>query len=164
MGYFSRFLQPGQGLPPMVRSTLILVVAIVVVGLVLDGGYIDIEDPDKVTLTAQFGPLEGEIYPLIVIARVQNISDEPMSLTSPNPCDVFRWFLLDENNDFIQSKPQEACTQVAMSTHLAPGKFQETEFILPIDARRVEPGGNLRLRYRYWGIEGQTKFVFELPQ
>lgn len=164
MGYFSRFLKPGQGLPPMVRSTLLLVVAIVVVGLVVDGGYIDIEDPDKVTLTAQFGPLEDGVYPLKVSARVQNISDDPMLLTSPTPCDVFRWFLLDDNNDFIQSKPEEVCPQAMVSLNLAAGKYQEAEFILPIDARRIEPGGNLRLRYKYWGIEGQTKFIFEIPQ
>jgi hypothetical protein len=99
---------------------------------------------------------EGGALVLPVRATLTNNTDEVMDLTAPDPCRIFRWVLLSPAGDFVMSTPREPCDEPGPAlTPLYPDTTATLREDLNLAPGRVPPG-TYRLRYSYWGEEGES--------
>jgi hypothetical protein len=151
------FLKPGRGIPRMMSSSFILFAAIIIIGLALEYGYVDLGNENEVVLELQALPRNGDIIPLQVSVQLINRTDNLLELTAPSPCKVFKWVLVDSRREFVQAKREAACPQVVMNATLE-GNHNTTEtFTLDIDATRLRDDTSYELRVSYWGIMANEK-------
>lgn len=98
---------------------------------------------------------------LPVTVKLQNNAAETALLEAPTPCKIIRWYVTNDDGDFIQAPAEEACSQVIIKANLPPGQYSEDEIEIPLDVKRYEPGAGYRLSIRYWGQEAEKKFEIE---
>ncbi|GAK44145.1 conserved protein [Tepidicaulis marinus] len=146
------WLKPGRGLPAAVRTSLITIAAVLALGYFLQfaGLY---EAEDKLTATLEAGSLQDGIVPLTVTLRLNNHDEEGVLYEAENPCNVFRWILLDPERAFVQSEAEENCPDVHMEQYIKPKHYLEQSYTLEIDARRLKTGESYVLQMRFWGEE-----------
>ena len=151
------FLKPGRGLPRMMSSSLIIFVAIIVIGVSVEYGFVDLGNETEVTLEINVLPRVGDTIPLDVTVQLINRTDEVLQLSAPTPCKVFKWLLLDSNREFVQAKSEEICPQVIMSATLEGNHNTSENFILNIDAKRLRSDSSYELHVSYWSIMATQK-------
>lgn len=156
------FLKPGRGLPRMMSSSLIIFVAIIVIGLSVEYGLVDLGNETEVILEINVLPREGDTIPLDVTVQLVNRTDNLLELNAPSPCKVFKWLLLDSNREFVQAKPEEVCPQVIMQATLEGNHNTSENFILKIDARRLRADSSYELHVSYWSIMATQKINLDL--
>lgn len=106
-------------------------------------------------------PRSNSQVSLPVTVKLQNNAGETAILEAPNPCKIIRWYITNDDGDFIQAPAEEACSQVVIKANLPPGQFSEDELEIPLDVRRYEADTQYRLSIRYWGQEAERKFEIE---
>lgn len=156
------FLKPGRGLPRMMSSSLIIFVAIIVIGVSVEYGLVDLGTETEVMLEIDVLPRDGDIIPLDVTVQLINRTDDELQLSAPSPCKVFKWLLLDSNREFVQAKPEEICPQVVMSATLEGNHNTSENFILNIDAKRLRTDSSYELHVSYWSIMTTQKINLDL--
>ena len=156
------FLKPGRGLPRMMSSSLIIFVAIIVIGVSVEYGLVDLGTETEVMLEIDVLPRDGDIIPLDVTVQLINRTDDELQLSAPSPCKVFKWLLLDSNREFVQAKPEEICPQVVMSATLEGNHNTSENFILHIDAKRLRTDSSYELHVSYWSIMTTQKVNLDL--
>jgi hypothetical protein len=139
----------------LVRMSLVFMAMAGVIAFYVGTGRVQLGDP--VELTARIAQQQAwtEAGPLALKVNVTlaNNTGDPITLEAGNNCEVFRWFLTDEDRNFIQSqRDEEVCIAVPIRDQLE-GKHQISgEYMLTLDTGRVKPGRYI-LFMQYWGHE-----------
>ena len=168
MTLWQRFLkalpQPGQGLHPMIASPLIIFTIVIAMYLAVHYGYVDMSEPVDFTVDIETQPIiTDNSYSIVVRPRITNNQQTAETLQAPTPCDVFRWILLTNDREFVQSKPAQSCVQVIATTELAPKNYIEETVVLELDRRRVNLGEDYQLLVRFWNFERLVPLTLEAP-
>lgn len=139
----------------LVRMSLIFMAMAGVIAFYVGTGRVQLSEPIELTARiaqqqawTEAGPLE-----LKVNVTLANNTGEPIPLEAGNNCEIFRWFLTDEDRNFVQAqRDEEICFAVPVRDQLM-GKHQVTgEYMLGIDTGRVKPGRYI-LFIKFWGNE-----------
>lgn len=139
----------------LVRMSLVFMAMAGVIAFYVGTGRVQLSEP--VELTARIAQQQAwtETGPLSLKVNVTlaNNTGEAMPLEAANNCEIFRWFLTDEDRNFIQAeRDEEICFAVPVRDQLQ-GKHQVTgEYILTLDPGRVAPGRYI-LFIKFWGNE-----------
>ncbi|MEQ9518045.1 MAG: hypothetical protein RLN89_01260 [Parvibaculum sp.] len=157
-------LKPGNGMPNMLNSSLLMFVFVAGIWIAYSSGAINFEEDAAVKVTAEPGPQVGDTIPLNVTVQLINSTESLMELTAPSPCKVFKWVLVDSRRDFVQAKPEEICPQVLMQATLEGNHNTTESFVLDINATRLRPDTSYELRVSYWNIQAETKVDFSFGQ
>ncbi len=142
----------------MINMSVAMIAIVGVIAYFLYTGAVEPDEPVKLTVSAvQRDAASGEkSIPMNIDVRLENNSKERIALTAPNQCEIFRWFLTDSKNEFVQSQSDEgACTQVTVSTALDAHRAMNESFPVELDPNRVRPG-EYRIYVRYWGHEANA--------
>jgi hypothetical protein len=142
------------------RSNLIRLslVALAMTGVILffvGTGRVDLNEPVELTarITQPTTWTENGPLTLNVAVTLANNTDEAMPLSLPSQCDIFRWFVADEDHNLVQSqRNDEPCLDVPMKGNLDAKTSISGEFTLTLDPTRVKPGDYI-LFLRYWDHE-----------
>jgi len=146
----------------MMSSSLVIFVAIIVIGLSVEYGLVDLGNETELTVEINALPRLGDIIPLDVTIQLTNRRDRVLELNAPSPCKVFKWLLLDSNREFVQAKPEETCPQVVMQATLEGNHNTTENFVLNIDARRLRADSSYELHVSYWDIQTTQKVNLNL--
>lgn len=139
----------------LVRMSLIFMAMAGVIAFYVGTGRVQLSDPIELTARVaqqqawtEAGPLE-----LGVKVTLANNTGEAIPLEADNNCGIFRWFLTDEDRNFVQAqRDDEICFAVPVRDQLQ-GKHQVTgDYTLVLDTGRVKPGRYI-LFMKFWGIE-----------
>ena len=139
----------------LIRMSLVFMAMAGVIAFYIGTGRVQLNDP--VELTARIAQQQAwtETGPLSLKVNVTlaNNTGEAIPLEAGNNCEIFRWFLTDEDRNFIQAeREEEICFAVPVRDQLQ-GKHQVTgEYILTLDPGRVAPGRYI-LFMQFWGNE-----------
>ena len=139
----------------LIRLSLVVLAMTGVIAFYLGTGRVDLRDPVEITARVtqpvtwtETGPLTLEVH-----VTLANNTDEPLPLSLPSQCDIFRWFVTDEDRNLVQSqRGDEPCVDVPMKGSLEAKHSISGEFTLSLDPARVKPGSYI-LFLRYWGHE-----------
>ncbi len=115
---------------------------------------VSIEMPATVTLIK-----DADSIPLSVVVQIENNTKEAAKLEVPTTCHIFRWFVTSPEGEFIQAEKNELCTQVVMTANLPAGERAEETMQIDLDPRRLQPGKEYVLSFRFWGQDGQALFT-----
>lgn len=139
----------------LIRMALVVLAMAAVIAYYIGTGRVQLNEP--VELTARIaqpatwtaaGPLT-----LTVGVTLANNRDEPLQLETSSQCNIFRWFLTDDNRDFIQSqRADDACIEVPVRGELEGNHTISGEYTLTLDPARVKPGDYI-IFLNYWGHE-----------
>ncbi|MDX5366831.1 MAG: hypothetical protein LPK88_10350 [Alphaproteobacteria bacterium] len=139
----------------LIRMSLVFMAVAGVIAFYVGTGRVQMNDPVELTariaqqqVWTEDGPLE-----LKVNITLANNTGEPIPLEAENNCTIFRWFLTDEDRNFVQAqRDEDVCIAVPVRDQLQ-GKHQVAgEYMLPLDTARVKPGRYI-LFMKYWGNE-----------
>ena len=137
----------------MMTQALAVLVMIGVIIYFLYAGNVQPDEPVsfEITVTQASNAVPGQPIRLDVALKLTNNTKDGVALTVPTQCEVFNWFLTDEDKEFVQSKAEEAdCPKQTVSTWLDGQHAMNETFALNLDPNRVKPGDYL-LFLRYWG-------------
>ncbi|MEP2829202.1 hypothetical protein [Parvibaculum sp.] len=139
----------------MMRLGLVAVAMSGVIAFYVLTGRVELNDPVEVTARIAQPATWTANAPLTlnVAVTLANNTDEAMPLSLPSQCDIFRWFVADEDHNLVQSqRNDEPCLDVPMKGNLDAKTSISGEFTLTLDPARVKPGDYI-LFLRYWGYE-----------
>lgn len=126
-----------------------------VIAFYVGTGRVQLNEPVELTATVSQQQKWTESGPLALKVNVTlaNNTGEPMPLEAANTCEIFRWFLTDEDRNFVQAqRDEEVCIAVPVRDQLE-GKHQVSgEYELALDTSRVKSGRYI-LFIKYWGNE-----------
>lgn len=153
---------PPPGLDPageagrnMMRLAMVVLSVVGVIAFFIVTGRVEMGEPVELTLrvsqpqtwTAD-GPLDLQVAPTLA-----NNTDEPLALSLASQCDIFRWFVTDEDRNLVQSqRDDEACVDLPVKGELEAKHTMSGDYTLKLDPARVKPGSYI-LFIRYWGYE-----------
>lgn len=140
----------------LIRMSLVFMAMTGVIAFMIGTDRVQLYD-EPVELTAsvsqqqewtESGPLDLKVNVTLI-----NNTGDPIPLEAENNCAIFRWFLTDEDRNFVQAqRDEDVCIAVPMRDQLE-GKHQVTdEYDLALDTSRVKPGRYI-LFIKYWGNE-----------
>lgn len=139
----------------LVRMSLVFMAMAGVIAFYIGTGRVQLNDPVELTahVSQQKAWTESGPLALKVNVTLANNTGEPMPLEAANNCEIFRWFLTDEDRNFVQAqREEEVCIAVPVRDQLE-GKHQVSgEYDLSLDTSRVKPGRYI-LFIKYWGNE-----------
>ncbi|SMN02382.1 hypothetical protein SPONN_942 [uncultured Candidatus Thioglobus sp.] len=95
---------------------------------------------------------------LPIEVRLTNNSINKIELIESNPCAVFRWKLLDEYNQIIQSKPNQLCVQSLAVSTLKPNTQLKKSYEITLNSALYTTGSKYRLVYQFWKYSGVHKW------
>ncbi|WP_339834103.1 hypothetical protein [uncultured Parvibaculum sp.] len=147
----------------MMRIGLVAMAVVGVVTFFIATGRVQLEEPLVVTATpVQVEPWRADApLKLDVEVKIANNSDEGLPLNVDSQCEIFRWIVLDAENEFVQSQSgNEPCVDLPVSGFLDPKHSLTGAYALELDPARVRPG-DYRLFARYWGYEIRQPFTIE---
>lgn len=139
----------------MISMSVGMVAIVGVIAYFLYTGAVQPDEPVKLIVSAvqPDAAAPGKPIRVNVDLRLENNQKEGIALTAQTQCEVFRWFLTDTKNEFVQSQGgKDVCPQVTVSTYLDGQHAMNESFPIELDPRRVTPG-EYRLFVRYWGHE-----------
>ncbi|MAU59106.1 hypothetical protein [Parvibaculum sp.] len=139
----------------LIRLALVVLAMTGVIAFYLGTGRVDLRDPVEVTarVTQPVTWTQGGPLSLDVAVTLTNNTDEPLPLSIASQCDIFQWFVADEDMNLVQSqRGDEPCVDVPMRGSLDANHKISGEFSLSLDPARVKPGDYI-LFIRYWGHE-----------
>jgi hypothetical protein len=152
----------------MMRIGLVAMSMVGVVTFFIVTGRVDLEEPLVVTATpVQVASWRADApLKLDVEMKIANNSKEGLPLEAASQCEIFRWFVVDTNDDLVQSQSgSEPCVELPVSGFLDPKHSLTGAYALELDPNRVKPG-DYRLFARYWGYEVRQSFTIaeDLPE
>lgn len=151
----------------MMRIGLVAMAVVGVVTFFIATGRVELDEPLVVTATpVQVDPWHDGREPIRVDVemKIANNSKEGLPLDVASQCEIFRWFVVDEADNLVQSQTEETpCIDMPVTGHLDPKHSLTGAYTLELDPRRVKPG-SYRLFARYWGHEVRQPFdIVEVP-
>lgn len=117
---------------------------------------VKIEMPEKIIF-----PKSNAMVNLPVSVRLKNNTEETALLEVPSPCNIIRWYITNQDGDFVQAPAAETCSQVVMKANLPAGQFSQDEVEIHLDTQRYQAGAVYKLMVRYWGQDGTKNFKVE---
>lgn len=145
----------------MITSSIAIMAIVGVIVYFLYTGAVELDEPVQLTVVAAVPDAATADKPIAVdlALTLENGGKEGIALTAPTACEVFRWFLTDTENEFVQSQADaEVCAQVTVSTYLDGRHAMKETFPIKLDPARVKPG-EYRIHVRYWGYETEAPVV-----
>ena len=139
----------------LIRLSLVVLAMTGVIAFYVVTGRVDLSEPVELTARVNQPTTWSENGPLTldVAVTLANNTDEALPLSLPSQCDIFRWFVTDEDHNLVQSqRGDEPCVDVPMKGNLDPKTSISGEFTLSLDPARVKPGDYV-IFMRYWGHE-----------
>ena len=139
----------------MMRLGLVAVAMTSVIAFFVLTGRVDLNEPVELTARVTQPATWAESGPLTlgVAVTLANNTEEPLPLSLASQCDIFRWFLTDDDRNLVQSqRNDEPCVDLPMQGNLEAKHNISGEFTLTLDPARVKPGRYI-LFMRYWGHE-----------
>lgn len=103
-----------------------------------------------------FHPENQTILPITL--RLKNNNTKIIKLVESNPCAVFRWYIVNEQDRVIQSKPNKLCVQILATTQLKPNEQFEKSYNIVLDSLNYVADSNYRLMYKFWKHSGYHDF------
>ncbi|ABS64486.1 hypothetical protein Plav_2879 [Parvibaculum lavamentivorans DS-1] len=139
----------------MMRFALVALAMVGVVMFFIVTGRVDMSEP--VELTARLSQpatySATSLTTLDVSLTLANNTDEALPLELRSQCDIFRWFVTDEDKNLVQSqRDDEPCVNLPVTGALEPKTNMTGNYTLNLDPTRVTPGDYI-LFIRYWGYE-----------
>ncbi len=139
----------------LTRMSLVFLAMGGVIAFYVGTGRVQLNEPVELTASVsqpntwtEAGPL-----PLEVGVTLANNTQEPLALETGSQCDIFRWFLTDEDQNFVQSqRGEETCVEVPVRGELEGNHTISGNYTLTLDTSRVKPGDYI-LFLKYWGHE-----------
>jgi hypothetical protein len=140
----------------LIRMSLVVMAMTGVIAFMIGTGRVQLYD-EPIELTVQVTQPRSwtEAGPLILAVKttLANNTGEAMPLEIGSQCNIFRWFLTDRDQNFVQSqRGDEACLDVPMRGELEGKHSISGEYTLELDPARVKPGDYI-LFMNYWGNE-----------
>lgn len=154
-------VQPSDLGQRMINSSIAIVAIVGVIAYFVYTGAVEPDEPVQLSVvaTAADAATPGKPIAVDIALTLENGGKEGIALTAPTPCDVFRWFLTDTNNEFVQSQTDaEVCAQVTVSAYLEARHAMKETFPIKLDPARVKTG-EYRIHVRYWGHEAEAPVV-----
>ncbi|MBO6633427.1 hypothetical protein [Parvibaculum sp.] len=139
----------------LTRMSLVFLAMGGVIAFYIGTGRVQLNDPVELTASISQPNTWTETGPLAldVSVTLANNTEEPLPLEVASQCDTFRWFLTDEDQNFVQSqRGEETCVEVPVRGELEGKHTISGSYTLTLDTSRVEPG-NYILFLKYWGHE-----------
>jgi hypothetical protein len=139
----------------LTRMSLVFLAMGGVIAFYIGTGRVQLNDPVELTASISQPNTWTETGPLAldVSVTLANNTEEPLPLEVASQCDTFRWFLTDEDQNFVQSqRGEETCVEVPVRGELEGKHTISGNYTLTLDTSRVEPG-NYILFLKYWGHE-----------
>ena len=146
----------------LVRMSLVFVAMAGVIAFYVGTGRVQLNEPVELTANVTQPRSWTETGPLTLAVSVTlaNNTGEAMPLEIGSQCNIFRWFLTDRDQNFVQSqRGDEACLDVPMRGELEGKHSISGEYTLELDPARVKPGDYI-LFLNYWGIERLEPITF----
>ena len=148
-------------MPNMVITTLAAIAIITTLGFWArdDGRVGNNEIGLEVGVPIEHRLTDYKTTPLPVVLRLVNNTNEIMSLTTDDPCKVFRYFITTSEGGFIQAmRTPEVCNQTQTRAALAEQDVIEEVRQVPLDSKRYA-AGNYVVRVKFWNYEGEAPFT-----
>lgn len=145
----------------LIRMALVVLAMVGVVVYFISTGRVQFNEPVELTARIAQPTTWTETGPLTLTVGVTlvNNQDEPLQLETSSQCNIFRWFLTDDNRDFIQSqRADDACIDVPVRGELEGKHTISGEYTLTLDPARVKPGDYI-IFLNYWGHELRQKLT-----
>lgn len=98
---------------------------------------------------------------LPISMQLENISTKAINLMESTPCSVFRWYIVDEQDKIIQSKPNKLCVQSVASFILNPNKYIERSYKIKLHSSHYVVNSRYRLVYKFWKYAYYHDFVIK---
>ncbi|MBX3447349.1 MAG: hypothetical protein KF765_11400 [Parvibaculaceae bacterium] len=139
----------------LIRMSLVFMAMAGVIAFYIGTGRVQLNDPVELTVQVTQPRSWTEAGPLTLAVNVTlaNNTGEAMPLEIDSQCKIFRWFLTDRDQNFVQSqRGDEACVDVPMRGELEGKHSISGEYELELDPSRVKPGDYI-LFMNYWGNE-----------
>lgn len=91
---------------------------------------------------------------------LKNPSGKVQYLAQQNTCKVFRWFVLDKNSAFVQSKPKRSsCVAAQIQRGLKPWEEIEEVFDVVLERKRFKQNEDYFLVVEFWGLRQILPFT-----
>ncbi|MCF8470677.1 MAG: hypothetical protein K9G30_07825 [Parvibaculum sp.] len=145
----------GEASRNMMRIALVVLSMVGVVAFFVVTGRVEMNEPIELSAEVTQPRTHSEDAPLTLeIALIlANNTDELLPLSIGSQCDIFRWFLTDEDQNFVQSqKDGEPCVDLPVKGNLEAKHQMTGSYTLKLDPHRVKPGDYI-LFVRFWGHE-----------
>src|SRR5690554_744372 len=145
----------------LIRMALVVLAMAAVVAYYIGTGRVQLNEPIELTARIAQPATWTDAGPLTLTVGVTlaNNQDEPLQLETSSQCNIFRWFLTDDNRDFIQSqRADDACIDVPVRGELEGKHTISGEYTLTLDPARVKPGDYI-IFLNYWGHELRQKLT-----
>lgn len=143
----------------LIRMALVVLAMAAVVAYFLGTGRVQLNEPIELTARISQPKTWTEAGPLTLNVGVTlaNNREEPLPLETSSQCSIFRWFLTDDDRNFIQSqRGDDACIEVPVRGELEGNHTVSGEYTLTLDPARVKPGQYI-LFLNYWDHELREK-------
>lgn len=117
---------------------------------------VKIEMPEKIVF-----PKSNATVSLPINLQLKNNMQETAQLEVPTTCNIIRWYITNQEGDFIQAPAAETCSQIQMKASLPAGQASQDELEIPLDTQRYEEGVKYKLMIQYWGQDASKDFNVE---
>ncbi|MEQ8378163.1 hypothetical protein [Parvibaculum sp.] len=147
----------------LTRISLVFLAVAGVIVFYVGTGRISLSEPVELTANISQPNTWTETGPLSldVTVTLANNTEEPLALETGSQCDIFRWFLTDEDQNFVQSqRGEETCVEVPVRGELEGNHTISGNYTLPLDTSRVKPGDYI-LFLKYWGHERREPITID---
>lgn len=139
----------------LTRMSLVFLAMGGVIVFYVGTGRVQLNDPVELTASISQPNTWTETGPLSLAVGVTlaNNTEEPLALETGSQCDIFRWFLTDGDQNFVQSqRNEETCVEVPVRGELEGKHTISGDYTLTLDPSRAKPGDYI-LFLKYWGYE-----------
>ena len=120
--------------------------------------------PAGVTLEIQTPPFlrradGGADSRLLIKAILTNTTDQPVTLTVPTSCDVYRWLVADLRGNIVQPDDYRGCDREVQHRVLQPGQVLTHKQSLMVRGSRLQENRVYQVVYSFWGVQGAARFT-----
>jgi hypothetical protein len=100
--------------------------------------------------------LEGQATATMIVV---NRSGRDELLTAATPCAIHHWELLDDGGELIDSEHDDLCIQHWQHRSFESGSTIRTDYVVKLNGRLLRDGVGYRLRFFFWGFQGEAAFT-----
>jgi len=147
----------------LTRMSLVVLAVAGVIVFYIGTGRVSLSEPVELTANISQPNTWTETGPLSLDVGVTlaNNTEEPLALETSSQCDIFRWFLTDEDQNFVQSqRGEETCVDVPVRGEIEGKHTISGNYTLTLDPSRVKPGDYI-LFLKYWGHERREPITID---
>jgi len=112
----------------------------------------------EVDLPRTVSPVEDGSMVLDATFRIHNRSDEVAELNVAGECRVLRWFIVDAEEQIVQSAPRPDCAEDSVIEIVDAKSALVYSTAIELDESRYIAGAKYYLQTRFWGHEAYQDF------